>query len=965
KKRKPKKNKIKKIKEKKEEHVETESEENEEEKDDFEEDEKMNSDEENDKTELIEEDSEEKKKETDSEEEIESDEVIDSDEFSDEDDFIKEKNNVDEKKFPSKAVPKIEKEVLKNAIIQKALNVSKNESEIPFIGAEKLEFLSSEDKKKVFIGRKTSIFKKYGFDGGLHLGRVKESAFDSTEVFMDSLNPHVVFVCGARGSGKSYVLGVIAEELAKKNKDVGIIAVDPIGVFWSMRYPNKEENEVQKLFKWGLKPEGLDNLKVFIPVGAASNTPKSTYDDVFSMQPSLLTGEDWCLTFGIDRFSVTGLLLEKALSKVDKGYIQMDSKDGEETVKGKKIAGKKNEYSLDDIVECLSTDSELNSKDKGYKPDSIRAIVSRFEAAKTWGIFSETGTPLSKLSRANQLTVLDTSFLDDNVTALVIGILARRTLAARKISTRKEASQKFKELNVDQLLELDIPPTWLFIDEAHTLIPAGNEKTAATTALVEYVKQGRRPGCSLVFATQQPSAIDTKVLSQLDIIMVHKLVFDDDIKAVYKRTPTLIPNRYRKATFIKTLPVGIAVTGDRREETTRMFVLEVRPRMSQHEGRDAETGESNLTLTAKQIQEMAVSLILKSIQENGFILINKAVEIVEVLNSKYKASVSFESVLNDLKKKDVSSNEEKLFIGKEPEEEIDLGDDDEEEEKEETESYLTESELSAANSEQKMIPLKESKKPIKEILETVSGTELRALPLKVDKKMAAVLSSKLKKNAFLGFLGASEEITSMNLVYSSIYEIEFAAKNNAGEFISHKCFIDSVSGEFIHFKDNEFIKSKGFKELIDLSKDEIELIKELLKGKQEIEDLFHKTGLKEDRGKRLLSILYEKGFVGTIKDNKNKQQFFFLQKKLDLPLNPVFAVLESLGKLPFVEVEAVQKEFEAYSKQKVIDALQKFWPNIVIKKTNELLKPKWIITLNKKGFERKLFLDAVTGKPME
>ena len=153
---------------------------------------------------------------------------------------------------------------------------------------------------------------------------------------------------------------------------------------------------------------------------------------------------------------------------------------------------------------------------------------------------------MGEISKEGQLTVIDTSFLDDNVTALVIGILARRLLAARKLSTRKEAAKKFQEEEGVDVLETDIPPTWLFIDEAHTLIPSGNVKTPATHALVEYVKQGRRPGCSLVFATQQPSAIDTKVLSQLDIMVTHKLVFDDDIKAIYKRSPTIVPFKYKK-----------------------------------------------------------------------------------------------------------------------------------------------------------------------------------------------------------------------------------------------------------------------------------------------------------------------------------------------------------------------------------------------------------------------------------
>jgi DNA helicase HerA-like ATPase len=387
-----------------------------------------------------------------------------------------------------------------------------------------LKFLEDDAKHIAFIGRKKSVFKQYGDTAALFVGRVEEPSDPQSEkhIYLDSLNPHVVFVCGARGSGKSYVLGVIAEELALKNKDVGAIVVDPIGVFWSMRFPNKEEKEVQSLGSWGIMPQGLDNLKVFIPRGIAASVPKSTFDGTFAIQPSLLTVEDWCLTFNIERFSPTGLLMEKALTKVRDGFTDTDEK---------KIKPKGSAYGLDDMVYCLEKDNELNSRDRGYKQDSIRALVSRFEAAKNWGIFDQKGTPLGELSRQNQLTILDTSFLEDNVTALVIGVLARRILAARKLSARKEAAKRLKTVSMDELLELDIPPTWLFIDEAHTLIPSGNVSTPATSALVEYVKQGRRPGCSLVFATQQPSAIDSRVLSQLDVLIAHKLVFDDDIKA--------------------------------------------------------------------------------------------------------------------------------------------------------------------------------------------------------------------------------------------------------------------------------------------------------------------------------------------------------------------------------------------------------------------------------------------------
>ncbi|MFA6420222.1 MAG: DUF87 domain-containing protein, partial [archaeon] len=206
-----------------------------------------------------------------------------------------------------------------------------------------LEFLMSKEGH-AYIGRKKSVLGKYGEEAGLFVGRVNEKDKEGTDVYLDGLNPHVVFVCGARGSGKSYVLGVVAEELAIKNKNVGIVVVDPIGVFWSMKHPNKEEKELEALAKWGLMPRGLNNIKVFIPVGMKDSVPKSTYDAVFSIQPSLLTAEDWCLTFGIDRFSPTGLLMEKGIAKVKSGYSVLD---------GKEVRGKQNTFSLDDLAKCF------------------------------------------------------------------------------------------------------------------------------------------------------------------------------------------------------------------------------------------------------------------------------------------------------------------------------------------------------------------------------------------------------------------------------------------------------------------------------------------------------------------------------------------------------------------------------------------------------------------------------------
>ncbi|GEM_PF-209041 len=877
------------------------------------------------------------------------------------------------------------REDIKKTILSKASEFGEGDASQYDQQAEKLSFLSDPEKKSVFIGRKASIFKKYGYEAALQLGRVQENELRDYDVYLDSLNPHVVFVCGSRGSGKSYVLGVIAEELAEKNKNVGIIVVDPIGVFWSMRFPNKEEKEIEKLHEWGLQTKGLGNLKVFIPEGVKSQVPKSTYDAGFAIQPSLLTGEDWALTFGVDRFSVSGLLLDKALKKVEKGYRRIID-TGEEDEKGKarparekKVEGMGKNYSLENLIECLETDSELNSRDKGYKQDSIRAIVSRFEAAKSWGIFSEKGTPLREFSKEGQLTILDTSFLEDNVTALVIGILSRRLLAARKISTRKEASNKFKSLTMDELLELEVPPTWLFIDEAHTLIPSGNEVTAATAGLIEYVKQGRRPGLSLVFATQQPSAINTKVLSQLDVIMTHKLIFDDDIKAVFKRTPTIIPRKYRAPNFIKTLPVGVALTGDRREETSRAFVMGIRPRKSQHEGRDAETTGMSETMEEGQVEKIANEMLLKRVKEDGFVDMEMAKLAIETLNSRYNAKLSPEKIISGISAAGIVVTEEGIMTEKaklkreakeaaaaaKPKSPMASGDNEEVLEQEEDEmAQALEGEISqeGATQEPQLAPIKRHEPGQQSPAQQGAGLELLALPQRIDENYAKRIAESVKAKKMFGFFGKSENVESLRLKYVPIWRVKFDAMTPRKEFISRECFVNSMTGELIHFKSGNFMESKGLRELSEASEDEAAVMKALSGKELLIEELMAKTEIDDARAHRLLQKLIEKKLVEKLTDKKNGKTVYFLKNKLDLPPHERHEMLSSLAQLPFVKAEALNVEKATFGREHAAQAVRSLWNSVIIKRVEELYKPVWHAVLGADGKMRNVIIDGVNGK---
>jgi hypothetical protein len=423
-----------------------------------------------------------------------------------------------------------------------------------------IEARDAPTEDAIILGRGGSTISKIGCQGTMYLGRVSEKGKHNLygkKVLVDAVFPHVVFISGHRGSGKSYTLGVMAEELAKAELGVGVVLIDPIGIFWALKNNNTDKNENLILEQWGLKPDQLDNIEVFTPIGIYNEDKDETVDSPFALMPSDLHIEDWCRTFDIDRYEIRGTVLEKAM--------QIVSRDG-------------SKYSIDDLIDALDDPSITNT----YRTDSIQAIRSRMNAAKGWGIFAGSGTPLTRLSSPNKIAVLDISNpkIGDSLRALLVGIIARKILEARIKSSRGEI---FEESGGDD--DGTIPVTWLLIDEAHVLVPA-NRKTAASDPLIEYAKQGRKPGCALVLVTQQPSAMHKDIMSQIDIMITHLLTFEDDIKAFLKRVPSSVPEKFEDSDFIRSMPTGVGLFSDQKTQN-RSLVVKVRPRVTLHAGREA------------------------------------------------------------------------------------------------------------------------------------------------------------------------------------------------------------------------------------------------------------------------------------------------------------------------------------------------------------------------------------------
>ncbi|MBW2980239.1 ATP-binding protein, partial [Candidatus Woesearchaeota archaeon] len=117
----------------------------------------------------------------------------------------------------------------------------------------------------IVIGRSEGDRKKLGTLGAIFLGKhyvhMGQTVSLSSKIYMDLTGSHAVFLCGKRGSGKSYTMGVIAEGMAdlppEIKNNISVIMLDTMGIYWTMKYPNQKPKEVELLKQWGLEPKGL------------------------------------------------------------------------------------------------------------------------------------------------------------------------------------------------------------------------------------------------------------------------------------------------------------------------------------------------------------------------------------------------------------------------------------------------------------------------------------------------------------------------------------------------------------------------------------------------------------------------------------------------------------------------------------------------------------------------------------
>ncbi len=420
----------------------------------------------------------------------------------------------------------------------------------------------------IIIGRDSSDKKIFGERGLIFIGKgyVKMGQYTSmsNRILMDVARSHVVLVAGKRGSGKSYTLGVLAEELSnlprETSQNLSSLIFDTMGIYWTMKFKNEKDKEL--LENWELKSKNLP-VKIFVPFGHYKKYLEKgiPVDEKFALDVTEMTAEDWVITFGLNMINPVSVLIERTITKLKE----------------------KKKFGIQEIISNLEKDERSSGEIKN-------AAIALFEAADTWGIFAEKqeeSTQVNNLVSAGTTSVLDLSVYNSigtfNVRALVISLVSRKIFNQRMDARKKEETEAISE-RISYSLETEkkeSPLVWLFIDEAHEFLPL-NKKTIATDALIQLLREGRQPGISLILATQQPGQIHRDVMTQSDIVISHRVTSQPDLEALNNIMQSYLLESIKK--YMDELPSlkGSAIILD--DNSERIYPMRMRPRFTWHGG---------------------------------------------------------------------------------------------------------------------------------------------------------------------------------------------------------------------------------------------------------------------------------------------------------------------------------------------------------------------------------------------
>ena len=370
----------------------------------------------------------------------------------------------------------------------------------------------------------------------LSLGKLYKT---NIEVYLPLKNFGRIFITGKSGSGKSYTVGVLIEEMLRRR--IPIVIIDRHGEYVSLKV--KDKNNPPLLFK---APE---------PGVSSQKTSRDSTND--------LRNSDFPSDSTSDNLKQEDLDLEYSLPDIPESEQEKQDLDS----------------NIDNFTEKTQNSEITNASSFGAppNPEVEKAMVDGWD--EIYG-FSKMIIEFAdlKINKSADLGI-DILLKADPSILIDFGQCSIVNLAGCEIDYQESVVSKLLNKFYYAAVRRDIPPFFLFIDEAHVF--AGKKETECVKMIILFAQEGRKFGANIVIITQKPQLLDTTIRSQAGTWIIHKLTDVNDIKLTISSSEGLSTENVDD---ISGLAPGQAIITGVAASLTPIFI-NIRKRYTVHGGR--------------------------------------------------------------------------------------------------------------------------------------------------------------------------------------------------------------------------------------------------------------------------------------------------------------------------------------------------------------------------------------------
>ncbi len=384
--------------------------------------------------------------------------------------------------------------------------------------------------------------KEKGEQGSAHIGSLLSRGIDQVPSVLDVAaiaSTHMAIIAST-GAGKSYLAGVLIEELMSPYNRAAVLIVDPHGEYDTLvEMANMDHFQADRY-----RPD----VKIFRPGDVKVKVGALETNDLYYLLPNLSERMVY--------------LLGKAYREVRK-----EAKDK----KGEPDRWTRAELETK-LVQLGEGEEDEEGNTKSDFASTAQALTWRLESVLKNSILfdDQEHLKLNELCKPGQCSVLQLNEVDEREQQVMVATLLRRLLKART-ETQKNKVEKGDDLYLPY-------PVFVLIEEAHRFAPASAD-IVTTGILKTILAEGRKFGVGVGLISQRPGKLDGDVLSQCNTQFIMRIVNPADQTRVAESVETVGRDLIRELPALTKGQVIIAG-----EAVNTPMLARVRSRFTPHGG---------------------------------------------------------------------------------------------------------------------------------------------------------------------------------------------------------------------------------------------------------------------------------------------------------------------------------------------------------------------------------------------